>query len=260
MYKLLIVDDEPIIRRGIKSLANLSNIGITEIFEAENGQEAIDSVRENNPHIVIMDINMPEIDGLTASTKIKEEYPDIFVIILTGYDYFEYAQTAIRAKVDDYILKPISKSDIEIVLNKIVNLLKERQIKEEYKKVSNEDIDEKDIDVKNISESSSVITEYMKENIFSPQLSLSQMASEIGFNSSYLSGVVKQIYGIPFQDYVNKQRMKKAKLLLLSTDMKNYEIAETIGVEDVNYFITKFKKTYGVTPKQYRQGIQSNEV
>lgn len=260
MYKLLIVDDEPIIRRGIKSLANLSNIGITEIFEAENGQEAIDSVRENNPHIVIMDINMPEIDGLTASTKIKEEYPDIFVIILTGYDYFEYAQTAIRAKVDDYILKPISKSDIEIVLNKIVNLLKERQIKEEYKKVSNEDIDEKDIDVKNISESSSVITEYMKENIFSPQLSLSQMASEIGFNSSYLSGVVKQIYGIPFQDYVNKQRMKKAKLLLLSTDMKNYEIAETIGVEDVNYFITKFKKTYGVTPKQYRQGIQSNEA
>lgn len=260
MYKLLIVDDEPIIRRGIKSLANLSNIGITEIFEAENGQEAIDSVRENNPHIVIMDINMPEIDGLTASTKIKEEYPDIFVIILTGYDYFEYAQTAIRAKVDDYILKPISKSDIEIVLNKIVSLLKERQIKEEYKKVSNEDIDEKDIDVKNISESSSVITEYMKENIFSPQLSLSQMASEIGFNSSYLSGVVKQIYGIPFQDYVNKQRMKKAKLLLLSTDMKNYEIAETIGVEDVNYFITKFKKTYGVTPKQYRQGIQSNEA
>lgn len=260
MYKLLIVDDEPIIRRGIKSLANLSNIGITEIFEAENGQEAIDSVRENNPHIVIMDINMPEIDGLTASTKIKEEYPDIFVIILTGYDYFEYAQTAIRAKVDDYILKPISKSDIEIVLNKIVSLIKERQIKEEYKKVSNEDIDEKDIDVKNISESSSVITEYMKENIFSPQLSLSQMASEIGFNSSYLSGVVKQIYGIPFQDYVNKQRMKKAKLLLLSTDMKNYEIAETIGVEDVNYFITKFKKTYGVTPKQYRQGIQSNEA
>lgn len=256
MYKLLIVDDEPIIRRGIKSLANVTNIGITDIFEAQNGQEAIECVRKYEPHIVIMDINMPQVDGLTASGIIKEEFPDIFVIILTGYDYFEYAQTAIRAKVDDYILKPISKTDIEIVLTKIVSSLKEKNVEKEYKKVSEENEIKESIDVKN----SDMITEYMKKNIFSPKLSLSHMASDIGFNSSYLSGVIKQIYGVPFQDYVNKQRMKKAKLLLLSTDMRNYEIAEMIGIEDVNYFITKFKKTYNITPKQYRQGIQSNEV
>ena len=96
----------------------------------------------------------------------------------------------------------------------------------------------------------------MVENLFSVELSLSKMAGDIGFNSNYLSGVFKQIYGIPFQDYVNRKRMERAKLLLLTTSMKNYEIAEAIGLEDVNYFITKFKKLWGITPKQYRQGIR----
>ena len=119
MYKLLIVDDEPLIRRGIKKLTNLHEMGISEIFEAENGEQAIEIVEAEKPHIVIMDINMPNMDGLTASSIMKEKHPEIFIVILTGYDYFEYAQTAIRAKVDDYILKPISKSDIESVANQI---------------------------------------------------------------------------------------------------------------------------------------------
>ncbi len=254
MYRLLIVDDEPLIRRGIRSLANLSNVGISEILEAQSGEEALAAVKEHMPHIVLMDINMPEMDGLTAAARIKEQSPDIFVIILTGYDYFEYAQTAIRAKVDDYILKPISKADIEIVLSKIAALLNERQKQRECQKITAQTEEEYDF-----SDLTAIVTEYMKQNIFLPELSLVKMANDIGFNSSYLSVVIKQIFGVPFQDYVNKKRMEKAKLLLLSTPMKNYEIAEQIGIEDVNYFITKFKKAWGVTPKQYRQGIQFNE-
>ncbi len=254
MYKLLIVDDEPLIRRGIRSLANLSAVGISEIFEAQSGEEALAAVKEHMPQIVLMDINMPEMDGLTAAALIKEQSPEIFVIILTGYDYFEYAQTAIRAKVDDYILKPISKADIELVLSRIAALLNERNKQEEYRKITEQTEEEYDL-----SDLTTIISEYMKQNIFLPELSLVKMANDIGFNSSYLSVVIKQIFGVPFQDYVNKKRMEKAKLLLLSTPMKNYEIAEQIGMEDVNYFITKFKKTWGITPKQYRQGIQYNE-
>lgn len=266
MYKLLIVDDEPLIRRGIRSLANLSNAGISEILEAESGREALAAVKEAAPDIVLMDINMPEMDGLTAAAQIKEQAPDIFVIILTGYDYFEYAQTAIRARVDDYILKPISKADIEMVLRKTTGLLNERGKKAEYQKIlqSTEMVSDSEnrentnlpADLPSVA---GVVSEYLKANIFSPELSLAKMADDIGFNSSYLSVMVKQIFGVPFQDYVNKKRMEKAKLLLLSTTMKNYEIAEAVGMEDVNYFITKFKKTWSITPKQYRQGIQANE-
>lgn len=254
MYKLLIVDDEPLIRRGIKTLANLSVIGISEIFEAESGEEAIEISERVHPHIIVMDINMPNMDGLTASARIKEKLPDTFIIILTGYDYFEYAQTAIRAKVDDYILKPISKSDIEAVLTKITHQLQEKNRRDEYLELNHQSSLEDVPEV--VSEIEGTIRSYMNEHLFSSELSLSKMSSDIGFNSNYLSGVFKQIYGVPFQDYVNRKRMEKAKLLLLSTSMRNYEVAEEIGIEDVNYFVTKFKKLWGVTPKQFRQGVR----
>ena len=256
MYKLLIVDDEPLIRRGIKKLVNLSAIGISKIFEAESAEDAIVIAETEKPHIIVMDINMPNMDGLTASSAIKEKNPDIFIIILTGYDYFEYAQTAIRAKVDDYILKPISKSDIESVLKKIVNTVNQRNKKNEYDELCKNDDSANENYIKDMSDIEVLIKDYMSDNLFSSTLSLANMSDNIGFNSNYISGVFKQIYGVPFQDYVNRKRMEKAKLLLLSTSMKNYEIAEEIGIEDVNYFITKFKKLWGITPKQFRQGMR----
>ena len=256
MYKLLIVDDEPLIRRGIKKLVNLSAIGISKIFEAESAEDAIVIAETEKPHIIVMDINMPNMDGLTASSAIKEKNPDIFIIILTGYDYFEYAQTAIRAKVDDYILKPISKSDIESVLKKIVNTVNQRNKKNECDELCKNNDSANENYIKDMSDIEVLIKDYMSDNLFSSTLSLANMSDNIGFNSNYISGVFKQIYGVPFQDYVNRKRMEKAKLLLLSTSMKNYEIAEEIGIEDVNYFITKFKKLWGITPKQFRQGMR----
>ena len=103
------------------------------------------------------------------------------------------------------------------------------------------------------------VREYMEKHLFDSDLSLGYMAENLGFNSSYLSGIIKQIYGIPFQEYVGLKRMEQAKILCLSTNMKNYEIAEEIGYEDVNYFTNRFKKTFGITPKQFRQGMKANE-
>lgn len=251
MYKLLIVDDEPLIRRGIKSLVNLSDIGISEVFEAEDGEQAFEVAEAETPDIILMDINMPGTDGLTAAAQIRKLYPDAVIVILTGYSYFEYAQTAIRAGVDDYILKPVSKDDIEVVLKKAVHGL-QAKVKDEHRKNYEETFEALD-ESADAADTAEIVAEYMRKNLFEEELSLAKMADDIGFNSSYLSGVFKQIYGLPFQDYVNRERMEKAKLLLLSTSLKNYEIAEEVGIADVNYFITKFKKAWGITPKQYRR-------
>lgn len=195
-----------------------------------------------------MDINMPEMDGLTAAKIIKENNPNVYLIILTGYDYFEYAQTAIRAKVDEYLLKPISKKDIEYILKNAIDKIDHLRKEQSIKNIEQTETIE-------IDEENKLIKKYIEENLFNMDLSLNQMAEDIGYNSNYLSVLVKKIYGIPFQDYINKKRMEKAKILLLSTDMKNYEIAKTIGIEDVNYFLTKFKKYYKITPKQFKQGL-----
>lgn len=248
MYKLLIADDESIIRKGIKKLVNYDKLNITEVLEAEEGQEAIDLANTHQPDIVLMDINMPEMDGLTAAKIIKENNPNVYLIILTGYDYFEYAQTAIRAKVDEYLLKPISKKDIEYILKNAIDQIDHLRKGQSIKNIEQTETIE-------IDEENKQIKEYIEENLFDIELSLNKMAEDIGYNSNYLSVLVKKIYGIPFQDYINKKRMEKAKILLLSTDMKNYEIAKMIGIEDVNYFLTKFKKYYNITPKQFKQGL-----
>lgn len=246
MFNLLLCDDEPLIRRGIKNLIDLKKMYINNVYEASTGEEAIELAKKEEIDLILMDINMPTIDGITASTIIKKNNPNIHIIILTGYDYFEYAQAALRAKVDDYILKPVSKSDIEYVLKNTVDKMIEIRKNLEIKNISGEKID---------IESENIIADYFDKNIYNKDFSLNKMASDIGYSSNYLSVLIKEIYSIPFQEVVYKMRMEKAKILLLSTNMKNQEIADSIGIEDVNYFITRFKKYYNKTPKQYRQGI-----
>ena len=255
MYNLLIVDDEPIIRRGIKSLAILSEIGINKIFEAGNAETCLEITDKEQIDIIMLDINMPNTDGLTLAKMLKEKNKNFAIIMVTGYDYFEYMQTAIRLGVDDYLLKPVNKTDIELVLKQMIDKIEKIRLENRLLELNltSESILSGD------NSSFKVVREYMNEHLFDSDLSLGYMAENLGFNSSYLSGIIKQIYGIPFQEYVALKRMEQAKILCLSTDMKNYEIAEEIGYEDVNYFTNRFKKTFGITPKQFKQGMKSNE-
>ena len=223
MYKLLIADDESIIRKGIKNLIDFESLEIDQVFEAENGKEAVDLALKNKIDIVIMDINMPIIDGLSASKKIKEKNPDSYLLILTGYNYFDYAQAAIRAKVDDNINRK----------------------KESLKEYNDENLKAK--------ESYEDIKKYIDKNVFCEDFSLNKMASDIGYNNNYLSSLIKEIYGLSFQDLSNKLRMEKARILLLTSDMKNQEIADAVGIYDVSYFSNKFKKYFGKSPKQIRK-------
>ncbi len=89
MYKLMIADDEPLIRRGIKQLIDLSSLQIGEIHEASTGEEALKVFEEFKPEIVLMDINMPKIDGLSVAKKIKSINSDTKIAIITGYNYFD---------------------------------------------------------------------------------------------------------------------------------------------------------------------------
>lgn len=245
MYKLLIADDESIIRKGIKNLIDFENLEIDQVFEAENGKEAVDLALKNQVDIVIMDINMPIVDGLSASKKIKEKNPDSYLLILTGYNYFDYAQAAIRAKVDDYILKPVSKKDVEYMLKTAVNKLNINRKNESLKEYNDENLKAK--------ESYEDIKKYIDKNVFCEDFSLNKMASDIGYNNNYLSSLIKEIYGLSFQDLSNKLRMEKARILLLTSDMKNQEIADAVGIYDVSYFSNKFKKYFGKSPKQIRK-------
>ena len=248
MYNLMLVDDEPIIRRSIKSMTGLKDLGIDEVIEAADAKEALSMLDRFKIDIVFLDINMPGIDGLSLAGMIKEKNTKIRIVMISGYDYFEYLQTAIRLGVDDYLLKPVSKSDIERLLVSLTAKIKAANVEDELKEIL--DVDEI------VEDEFGKISAYLKEKIFLKTCSLSDMAEELNFNPNYLSGIFKKHYGIPFQEYIGIKRMEQAKLLLLSKDMKNAEIADAVGFEDVNYFISRFKKTYNISPKQYKSAVQ----
>jgi len=254
MYKLLIVEDEPIIRRGILSLVNFQELDISEVFEASDGKAALDIFTEKSPDLLLADINMPKMNGLQLAEACKSIKPGVKICLITGYDYFDYAVKALRLGVDEYILKPVSKKDISEVLRKLTKKLESEKYKEEVDLIVTE--------LKNKSgttEKEGYKTKIQNEievNLGNSELSLSFLSSKMSLSIGYLSSLFKQIFGVSFQEYVFTKRMERAKILLLSTDMKNYEIAESLGFEDANYFSTSFKKKYGISPNQYKEKVR----
>lgn len=118
MYKLLIVDDEEEVRKGILKKIEWNSYGFEIIGEAENGKEALEIAERTLPDVVLTDIKMPFMDGLELTKQLKEKLPIAKVIILTGFDEFEYAHKAISLNVIEYVLKPISSVDLIEVLTK----------------------------------------------------------------------------------------------------------------------------------------------
>ncbi|MBA4493345.1 response regulator [Paenactinomyces guangxiensis] len=116
MYKVLIVDDDRIIRKGLSASIPWEDHGYQVVGEAGDGETGLQMIEEIRPHIVISDIKMPFMDGLEMARLIKENYPEIKVILLTGYEDFNYAKEAIGIKAFDYILKPVESA---VLLEKV---------------------------------------------------------------------------------------------------------------------------------------------
>jgi two-component system response regulator YesN len=110
--KMLIVDDEPIIIRGLRETIPWDTIGVEVVGEASDGAEALELIDQLPVDLVLTDINMDGMDGLTLSKTLREKYPHIRIIILSGYDDFEYARRAIRIGVEDFLLKPVDIDEL----------------------------------------------------------------------------------------------------------------------------------------------------
>ena len=124
MYKILIVDDEKMIRMGMKNAIDWMKIGIDEVFTAASGNEVLEILKKEEPQIMVTDIQMTEMTGLELIKAAREVVPELRVIVLTGFDNFEYARQSLRLQVQDFFLKPIDEDDLSDAIEKQLKEIK----------------------------------------------------------------------------------------------------------------------------------------
>lgn len=127
MKKIVFVDDEYEVRQSIVNLIDWKKYDFELVAQASNGQEALNVIEATHPDVVLTDIRMPIMDGLALSKAIKEFDPTIKIIILSGYENFGFAQSAIRLNIHAYLLKPVSKQDLEEVLQQVSQAIDEER-------------------------------------------------------------------------------------------------------------------------------------
>uniref|UniRef100_UPI003FEE3DA3 response regulator transcription factor n=1 Tax=Eubacterium sp. TaxID=142586 RepID=UPI003FEE3DA3 len=240
--RVLLVDDEIMIREGFKKLFEWEAHECVVVGEAADGMEAITKIDEEQPDIVIMDINIPIINGLKVIQLSRVKYPSMAFVIVSGYDDFSYCREALRLQITDYILKPVNYEEFGYCIDRLKISLYNNEVKE-----------------KPVVKKERVITgitKYMQEHL-SEDVSLHILSEEFHLNSQYISQLFKNEIGVNFLTYLTNIRMEHAKKLLLSSSLSIAEVSEQSGYGDYRVFTKVFKKSEGITPSQYRRDFLS---
>ena len=125
LYRIMLVDDEEEVRKAIIRKMDWEQLGFTVVGDAENGEDALEKLEQLEPDVVITDIRMPYMDGLTLTARIREKHPSVKILIFSGFDDFEYAKQAIKLNVTEYILKPVNGQELAVILKRIRESLDE---------------------------------------------------------------------------------------------------------------------------------------
>ncbi len=234
---MLLVEDEKKIRKGIKILLEEVITGYKVMWEASNGYEALEIANIEVPDIAITDIRMPEMNGIDFISFFREKHPLIPVVVISGHDDFVYVRESLKLGVKDYLLKPISRSDLVGVL---INI----------EKNSTDQIDHDPHESINIRRIKDVI-----EKNLELKLTLDFISNTLNLHPNYISQLFKQQTNINLSDYIKKRRIDKSKELLTQTNLKIYDIAQIVGYVNPKHFSSVFKQIVGKTPNEYRQNV-----
>ena len=238
--RVLLVDDEVMIREGFKQLFDWQAHDCEVVGEACDGMEALTQIDTLRPDIVIMDINIPIMNGLKVIQLSRIKHPNTAFVIVSGYDDFSYCREALRLQITDYILKPVNYEEFGTCIDNLKISLFERRVSSAAEPEKQEE------------RAITGITRYLQEHL-AEEISLSVLAEQFHLNPQYISQLFKSEIGVNFLVYLTNIRMEKAKKLLLSTALSIAEVAEQSGYGDYRVFTKVFKKSEDITPSQYRR-------
>lgn len=251
MYRVMIIDDEPIIVEGLSRSIPWEKWNCQVVATANDGMEGKKLIEQYDPHMIFLDICMPEMDGLKMIAAIKSEHEDLEISILTGFRDFEYAQQAIRLGVTRFLLKPSNMEELKEAIEKMCSNLKKKNILGEDGPGQNHENTASSFIVKNA-------LAYIQEN-YTQKLTLCEVAEKTYVSQWHLSKLLNRHTGQSFSEILNNVRIDRAKELLKDPSLRIGDIAEAVGFLDMAHFSRVFKKQMGISANEYRNKVLGKE-
>lgn len=281
MHKIMIADDEVIERALLERKLRKSFAGECEIISVGNGKEVLELEVSFAPDILILDVDMPVVNGLEAARELRHRGRNCAIIFLTAYDDFLYAKQAISVHALDYLLKPCDEKELLLAVEEAMrwcDLQKEMTAgkaapaprsaeesgrtgdvmrpEENDRMPQKQEGTEEDFAGNQTHEDpagnqirllSFIYDHYMED------ISVQDLSEYMGYSEVHTSRLFKQYFGQTFVSYLAHYRMKKAAHLLMYTDMSVREIGKAAGYSNSNYFGKVFHRIYDMTPSEYRE-------
>lgn len=256
MYRVVLVDDERLILEGLSKVVPWKDYHCEVIGTAQDGREGLALIRELKPDIVISDIRMPNMDGLTMLAALRSEFPQMQLSVLTAYRDFDYAQRAINMGVCRYLLKPSKMDELHEAIRTMTTRLGRRPLVEPEHESAAE-----------TGEAASFIVraalDYMREHC-TEHISLANVADQVYVSQWHLSKLINKHTNQSFLELLSVMRIDRAKALLSDPSLRIHAIAEQVGYNDVAHFSKSFKKVTGKTPVEYRavlgEGSRTDDI
>jgi two-component system response regulator YesN len=247
MSIVLIVEDEILEQDFLKTVVLEELLTEDTILTCESGVQAVNLAKQYRPDIIIMDVMIPEMDGLSAIQEIRKFLPGACITILSAYSDFPYAQKAIRLRVFEYLLKPIKPSDFKQIFRKMLDSVAECHV------LVDENPEKKSTEPNECMQHFIVESvKYIKEH-FREKLTLEIVASKVFMNPKYFSHTFKKDMGVTFTECIINLKVQYACRLLETTDYPAYRISIECGFSDPSYFNRVFSAKMSMTPNMYRK-------
>jgi YesN/AraC family two-component response regulator len=251
--KLLIVDDEYFAVQGVLNGVNWETLGFEEILEAYSYTEAVDIFQKNFVEVLLCDIEMPDESGLELVAWVNEHSPSTVCIILSCHDEFDYARQALSLKCMEYVLKPVRYTALTEILKKAMDTVESNRHKEMMEQYGEQYI--ASVSQKTRGENQDAVEEverYINEHL-AEDLSVRDLANMVYISSDHLTRLFKKRHGKTVSDFILEKRMNLAGELLKEPNLTITMISDAVGFGNYSYFTEQFKKTYGMTPREYQK-------
>lgn len=252
--KIFLADDDRIVRMGLKKILTQASPSYEIVGEAADGETALEQIKQCAPDLLITDVKMPIMDGIELIGELRTLTTPLPIIVLSGFDEYDFVRKTLKNGATDYLLKPVDKTELLDLVESIHKQMHQNQAKLPQK------ANDQPMPLTDEQDMGGLIGACKKyiETHYAEKIALSSMAEYSGLSECYFSSLFKSKTGKNFYDYLSDVRIQKAKELLISRPQdKIYEIGNQVGYEEIITFNRNFKKIVGVSPREFCKLMQT---